>query len=82
MNGIKDIKIGTKLVALVALMGILMFGSVFMTGNTIENINNSYQRIDKYDTQAALDAVQAGKAFSEARVRLPRASLKALHAAA
>ncbi len=72
MNGIKDIKIGTKLVALVALMGILMFGSVFMTGNTIENINNSYQRIDKYDTQAALDAVQAGKAFSEARGSLTR----------
>ena len=72
MNGIKDIKIGTKLVALVALMGILMFGSVFMTGNTIENINNSYQRIDTYDTQAALDAVQAGKAFSEARGSLTR----------
>ena len=42
MNGIKGIKIGTKLVALVALMGILMFVSVFMTGNTVENINGSY----------------------------------------
>jgi len=72
MNGIKGIKIGTKLVALVALMGILMFVSVFMTGNTVENINNSYQRIDKYDTQAALDAVQAGKSFSEARGSLTR----------
>ena len=72
MNGIKDIKIGTKLVALVVFMGILMFVSVFMTGNTVENINGSYQRIDKYDTQAALDAVQAGKSFSEARGSLTR----------
>ena len=72
MNGIKDIKIGTKLVALVVFMGILMFVSVFMTGNTVENINGSYQRIDKYDMQAALDAVQAGKSFSEARGSLTR----------
>ena len=72
MNGIKDIKIGTKLVALIVFMGILMFGSVFLSGSTIENINNSYQRIDKYDTQAALDAVRAGKAFSEARGSLTR----------
>ncbi|MDY6268205.1 MAG: MCP four helix bundle domain-containing protein [Selenomonadaceae bacterium] len=72
MNGIKGIKIGAKLVALVALMGVLMFGSVFMTGNAIENINNAYQRIDTYDTKAAINAVQAGKAFSEARGSLTR----------
>ncbi|MCI6232261.1 MAG: methyl-accepting chemotaxis protein [Selenomonas sp.] len=72
MNGVKNIKIGAKLVALIVFMGILMFGSVFLSGSTIENINNSYQRIDKYDTQAALDAVRAGKAFSEARGSLTR----------
>ena len=72
MKGFKDIKVGTKLVALVAFMGVLMLLSVFLTANTVTNINNAYQRIDKYDTQAALDAVQAGKSFSEARGSLTR----------
>ena len=72
MKGFKDIKVGAKLVALVAFMGALMLASVFLTLNTVENINSAYQRIDKYDTQAALNAVQAGKSFSEARGSLTR----------
>ena len=72
MKGFKDIKVGTKLVALVAFMGALMLVSVFLTQSTVESINSAYQRIDKYDTQAALNAVQAGKSFSEARGSLTR----------
>ena len=72
MNGIKDMKVGAKLVALVALMGVLLLGSAFLMGNTVSSINENYQRINKYDTQAAFDAVQAGQAFSEARGSLTR----------
>jgi hypothetical protein len=72
MNGIKDIRIGAKLVALVALMGVLLLSSAFLMGSTVSRINENYQRINKYDTQAAFDAVQAGQAFSEARGSLTR----------
>ena len=72
MKSFKDIKVGTKLVTLVAFMGVLMLVSVFLTVNVVENINSSYQRIQKYDTEGALWAVQAGKSFSEDRGSLTR----------
>lgn len=72
MKQFKDIKVGTKLVGLVAVMGVLLLVSVLVSMNTVEQVNNSYQQIQREDDYAGQLGISIGKAFSEDRASLTR----------
>lgn len=70
MKQFKDIKVGTKLVGLVAVMGVLLLVSVLVSMNTVEQVNNSYQQIQREDDYAGQLGISIGKAFSEQKLAL------------
>jgi len=72
MKQFKDIKVGTKLVGLVAVMGVLLLASVLVSMNMVEQVNNSYQQIQREDDYAGQLGISIGKAFSEDRASLTR----------
>lgn len=72
MKQFKDIKVGTKLVGLVAIMGVLLLASVFIAMNNVSQVNDAYQKIQQEDDYAGQLGVSIGKAFSEDRASLTR----------
>lgn len=72
MELLKNTKIATKLIALVALMSLLIAGVAAYGLKVVNDVNKSYQQTYDEDAYAATLSVQVGKSFAESRNKLTR----------
>ena len=72
MELLKNTKIATKLIALVALMSLLIAGVAAYGLKVVNDVNKSYQQTYDEDAYAATLSVKVGKSFAEARNKLTR----------
>ncbi len=68
----KDMKIGSKLVLMVTILGLLIAAGIGYGLKMANDLSDEYQQINDEDSYAATLAIQSGKYFSEARNELTR----------